>query len=80
MAVFLKQKKSIKVLDKGYAIIIKEPRLIDDGLKELRIDDVVGFAKVKNVINLVYYRVWKIGSEGYQTCGESIFNKCFKIM
>lgn len=80
MAVSLKQKQSMKVLDKGYAIVQKEPRLIDDGLKELKVDDVVGFAKVKNVINLVYYRVWKIGSEGYQTCGTDTFDKCFKVM
>jgi hypothetical protein len=70
----------MKVLDKGYAIVVEKPRLIDDGLKGLKVDDVVGFAKVKNVIDLVYYRVWKVGSDEYQTCREPAFNKCFKIM
>ena len=79
MAINLKQKRS-KVLDKGYAIVQKKPRLIDDGLKELKIDDVVEFEKVKNMINLVYYRVYKIGSTGYQTCGPETFNKIFKVM
>ncbi len=80
MAISLKQRKSMKVLDKGYAIVVEKPRLIDDGLKGLKVDDVVGFAKVKNVIDLVYYRVWKVGSDEYQTCREPAFNKCFKIM
>ena len=80
MAIHLKQKRESKVLDKGYAIVQKKPRLIADGLKELKIDDVVEFEKVKNMINLVYYRVYKIGSTGYQTCSPETFIKIFKVM
>jgi len=80
MAIHLKQKRESKVLDKGYAIVQKKPRLIDDGLKELKIDDVVEFEKLKNMINLVYYRVYKIGGAGYQTCGPETFDKIFKVM
>lgn len=76
MAINLKQKRESKVLDKGYAIVQK----IDDGLKEFKIDDVVEFEKVKNMINLVYYRVYKIGGAGYQTCGPETFDKIFKVM
>ena len=80
MAIHIKQKREYKILDKGYAIDQKKPRLFADGLKELKIDDVVEFEKVKNMINLVYYRVYKIGSTDYQTCGPETFNKIFKVM
>lgn len=67
-----------KVLDKGVARCIYEPRG-HAGLEGYALNRLYGFEYVQGSDNKKYYRVWPDESNRYETCGPTDFKKHFRI-